>query len=95
MVIFSMAMQVIFNSWLSYASDAYGDNSASAMAACTFSRSLCGAAFPLFMGPILDAASVEIIFTVFASVSVVLSFGSIAFVRYGPLLRQRSRYAKV
>lgn len=94
MVIFSMAMQVIFNSWLSYASDSYGENSASAMASCTFARSIAGAAFPLFMGPALNISSVETIFTILASISVILSFGSIAFVKYGPVLREQSRYAK-
>lgn len=63
------------------------------MSACTFSRSLLGAAFPLFMRPALEASSVQVLFTIFAGISLVLSFGSYAFVRYGAQLRARSRYA--
>lgn len=48
-VIFAFGMQLTFNSWLSYLGDAYGPQSSSAMAASTFTRSLLGAAFPLFM----------------------------------------------
>lgn len=93
MAIFAIGMQVIFNSWLSYAADCYGRNSASAMSACTFSRSLLGAAFPLIMRVALERVSVQILFSIFGGISFLLSFGSYAFVRYGAQLRARSKYA--
>ena len=93
LIIFAFGMQVVFNSWLSYAADSYGASSASAMAACTFSRSLLGAAFPLFMSDVINKTSVQATFTFLGCLSLVLSFGSIAFVRYGHMLRAKSRFA--
>ncbi|PWN91771.1 MFS general substrate transporter [Acaromyces ingoldii] len=93
LIIFAFGMQVVFNSWLSYAADSYGASSASAMAACTFSRSLLGAAFPLFMSDVINKTSVQATFTFLGCLSLILSFGSIAFVRYGHMLRAKSRFA--
>lgn len=93
LVIFAFGMQVVFNSWLSYAADSYGASSASAMAAFTFSRSLLGAAFPLFMTDVLHKTSVQAVFTFLGVLSFFLSFGSIGFVRYGHVLRAKSRFA--
>ncbi|PWN45465.1 MFS general substrate transporter, partial [Ceraceosorus guamensis] len=89
LVIFAFGMQVVFNSWLSYLGDAYAPVAASAMAAATFSRSLLGAAFPLFLRQWMLVWSVQIVFSILGGLSILLSFGGLLFVRYGPRIRAR------
>ncbi|CAO1631306.1 unnamed protein product [Sympodiomycopsis kandeliae] len=92
-VVFSFGIQIVFNSWLSYLADAYGPNSASAMAAATFSRSMLGAAFPLFMKDILKVMTFQGCISMFAAISVPLSICGLLFVKYGAVLRVRSKHA--
>ncbi|KAE8211621.1 hypothetical protein CF327_g4643 [Tilletia walkeri] len=93
LVLFTAGMGIVFNSWLSYLSDAYSTQAASAMAAATFSRSLLGAAFPLFMREMLMGMTIQGTFTFFAGLSVLLSIGGIWFVKKGQVIRERSKYA--
>ncbi|CAD6977894.1 unnamed protein product [Tilletia controversa] len=93
LVVFTAGMSIVFNSWLSYLSDAYSDQAASAMAAATFSRSLLGAAFPLFMREMLLGMTIQWTFTFFSIISIFLSIGGIVFVKKGGAIREKSQYA--
>ncbi|KAE8186194.1 hypothetical protein CF335_g7516 [Tilletia laevis] len=93
LVVFTAGMSIVFNSWLSYLSDAYSNQAASAMAAATFSRSLLGAAFPLFMREMLLGMTIQWTFTFFSIISIFLSIGGIVFVKKGGAIREKSQYA--
>lgn len=93
MAVFAFGMQLTFNSWLSYLGDAYGPNSASAMAAATFSRSMLGAAFPLFMKDLLRGMTLQGAMSMFAGISIPLSVCGLLFVKYGARIRAKSKHA--
>lgn len=93
MVVFAFGMQLTFNSWLSYLGDAYGPNSASAMAAATFSRSMLGAAFPLFMKDLVRGMTLQGTMSMFAGISIPLSLCGVLFVKHGASIRKKSRHA--
>ncbi|KAK0550584.1 hypothetical protein OC846_003599 [Tilletia horrida] len=93
LTVFAAGMGVVFNSWLSYLQDAYSTHTASAMAAATFSRSLLGAAFPLFMREMLLGITIQASFAIFAGISLCLSISGICFVKYGHIIRARSKFA--
>lgn len=93
MVVFAFGMQLTFNSWLSYLGDAYGPNSASAMAAATFSRSMLGAVFPLFMKDLVRAMTLQAGMSMFAGISLPLCVCGLLFVKYGARIRSKSKHA--
>lgn len=74
--------------------DAYGPRAASAMSAATFTRSLIGAAFPLFFRQLLIAITIQATFSIFAGLSLLLSLAGFWFHRNGAAIRARSHYAE-
>ncbi|OCK86379.1 benomyl/methotrexate resistance protein [Lepidopterella palustris CBS 459.81] len=91
---FSVAAFLLFNSVLSYLSDAYPDYAASVFAGNDFMRSSFGAGFPLFAGAMYRNLGVN-------WASSTLAFLSIAFIPipfvlyvYGERLRRMSKHAR-
>lgn len=63
------------------------------MAAATFSRSILGTIFPLFMRQMLIGMTVQGAISLFAAIGIPLSLAGFWFVKKGPQLRENSKYA--
>ncbi|KII83705.1 hypothetical protein PLICRDRAFT_58175 [Plicaturopsis crispa FD-325 SS-3] len=83
----------IFLALLNYIVDAYLFVAASALASNTVLRSLAGAAFPLFATQMYDALGTQWASSLIGFVALALMPIPLVLIRYGPHLRQHSRYA--
>ncbi|KAL4399740.1 transmembrane transporter [Malassezia pachydermatis] len=77
----------------SYLVDCYPKVAASALAAKTLLRSLCGAAVPLFVFQMFHAMHNQWALTLLALVSVLMAPIPFFFFKYGPMMREKSRFA--
>ncbi|KAL4400567.1 transmembrane transporter [Malassezia pachydermatis] len=77
----------------SYLVDCYPKVAASALAAKTLLRSLCGAAVPLFIYQMMHAMHNQWALTLLALVSVLMAPIPFFFYKYGPEMRKKSRFA--
>ncbi|TVY83808.1 putative transporter [Lachnellula suecica] len=83
----------IFLQSLNYLVDAYLMFAASAIAANTFLRSICGAIFPLFSTYMFDGMGVNWAGTLLGCVALLLVPIPIAFIVYGERIRRKSAFA--
>ncbi|KAI9678145.1 MAG: hypothetical protein M1817_006089 [Caeruleum heppii] len=83
----------IFLQSLNYLVDAYLMFAASAIAANTFLRSLCGAGFPLFATYMFNGLGIQWASTLLGCVAVVLVPIPVLFYRYGAVIRKKSKFA--
>ncbi|KII93810.1 hypothetical protein PLICRDRAFT_101527 [Plicaturopsis crispa FD-325 SS-3] len=83
----------IFLALINYIIDAYLFVAASALAANTVCRSLAGAAFPLFATQMYDALGTQWASSLVGFVALLLMPIPFVLKRYGPHLRQHSKYA--
>lgn len=83
----------IFISLTNYIVDAYLIFSASALAANTALRSLCGAVFPLFATYMFNGMGIQWASTLLGSVALVLVPLPIVFLLYGKKIRGKSKFA--
>ncbi|KAI4216394.1 MAG: hypothetical protein LQ351_001404 [Letrouitia transgressa] len=83
----------IFLQSLNYIVDAYLMFAASAIAANTFLRSICGAVFPLFATYMFDGLGVEWAGSLLGFVALALVPIPVAFWKYGARIRQKSKFA--
>ncbi|KAI9734851.1 MAG: hypothetical protein M1834_001930 [Cirrosporium novae-zelandiae] len=83
----------IFLQALNYLVDAYLMFAASAIAANTFLRSLCGAAFPLFATYMFDSLGVQWAGTLLGCIAAALIPIPALFYIYGARIRQKSKFA--
>ncbi|KAF2145738.1 uncharacterized protein K452DRAFT_265037 [Aplosporella prunicola CBS 121167] len=83
----------IFLQALNYLVDAYLMFAASAIAANTFLRSLCGAGFPLFATYMFQGMGVQWAGTLLGCVAAVLVPVPVVFYLYGEKIRQKSNFA--
>ncbi|WFD00939.1 hypothetical protein MYAM1_003695 [Malassezia yamatoensis] len=77
----------------SYIVDCYIKHAASALAAKTLLRSLCGAAVPLFVNQMFHAMHNQWAFTLLALVSVLMGPIPFFFYKFGPSMRAKSQFA--
>ncbi|TFK56979.1 MFS general substrate transporter [Heliocybe sulcata] len=87
------SIQLIFLSLFNYIIDAYLFVAASALAANTVIRSLFGAGFPLFATQMYDTLNPRWASTLLGLISVVMMPIPFVLIKFGPKLRERSRYA--
>jgi hypothetical protein len=83
---------MIFLSLINYTVDAYLFAAASALAASTVSRSIFGAAFPLFARQMFESLNPRWASTVLGLVAAAMIPIPIVLRRYGPYLRSRSKF---
>ncbi|KAK4045997.1 hypothetical protein OIV83_006448 [Microbotryomycetes sp. JL201] len=88
-----VASVLIFRSLQAYLLDTYERFGASALAANVVARSVCGAVYPLFAGPMFRALGVQWACTLLAGVMLLLCPVPWVFERYGARIRQNSRFA--
>ncbi|KAF7306810.1 hypothetical protein MIND_00472700 [Mycena indigotica] len=91
--VMGFAINLIFLSLFNYIIDTYLFVAASALAGSTVVRSLCGAAFPLFATQMYDALGPRWASSLLGFVALIMMPLPFVFVRYGPAIRARSRYA--
>jgi len=84
---------LIFLSLINYTVDAYLFAAASALAASTVTRSIFGAAFPLFARQMFESLNPRWASTILGIVAAVMIPIPIILRRYGPYLRSKSRFA--
>ncbi|OAP55305.1 hypothetical protein AYL99_10278 [Fonsecaea erecta] len=89
----STSILLIFVAYLNYLTDTYLMYTASAMAANTICRSACGAAAPLFTNQMFRSLGVGGGGSLIAGVACLLAPIPFIFYKYGPQIRQRSRFA--
>lgn len=84
---------LVFGCGIVYLVDVYPDLANSALAANTFVRSLCAAAFPLFCKPLYERLGVGWATSVFGVLCVVMVPAPVLFWAYGERMRGWSRFA--
>ncbi|KAF8908597.1 MFS general substrate transporter [Gymnopilus junonius] len=82
----------IFLSMYNYIVDVYLSVAASAVAACTVCRSMAAAAFPLFAGNMYDKLGPQWASSILGFFAVVLIPIPFLLIRYGPVLRRKSKF---
>lgn len=92
-ILTGFGLMSVFLQALNYLVDAYLMFAASAIAANTLLRSLCGAGFPLFSLYMFDGMGIQWASTLLGCVAAVLIPIPIAFYIYGRRLRGRSKFA--
>lgn len=90
----AISFLLISVAYLNYIADCYTSFAASALAANSICRSLCGAATPLFKGYMYNALGVAGGGSLIAGLGCVLVPIPFVFYRYGARIRSRSRFAK-
>lgn len=84
----------IFLGLFNYLVDAYLFIAASALAATTVVRSLVGAGFPLFAGQMFDSLNPRWASTLIGFIAILMMPIPFALKRYGPMLREKSQFAR-
>lgn len=93
LVLFGASIMLIFMSCTQYLTDCYGAQfGASAMAANTLLRYLCGFALPLVMGRMYDALGTQWAAVLLGGVAILLVLIPFGFWRFGERLRSMSKY---
>ncbi|KAK2462832.1 hypothetical protein APHAL10511_005144 [Amanita phalloides] len=92
-IFLGFGISLIFMSFLSYVVDTYLMYSASAFAANTFIRSAAAAAFPLFIVQMFSKLHINWSATLIGLVAVLFAPCPFLFYKYGPWIRQKSRFA--
>ncbi|KAL0951355.1 hypothetical protein HGRIS_008059 [Hohenbuehelia grisea] len=92
-VLMGFSISWIFLPLLTYIIDAYLMAAASALASNTVIRSLAGAGFPLFANQMYKALGTQWASSLLGFIALLLTPIPFVLMRYGPYLRQRSKYA--
>ncbi|KAB8275177.1 major facilitator superfamily domain-containing protein [Aspergillus minisclerotigenes] len=90
---FGFGMVMVFLPVLNYLVDAYTIYAASVIAANASMRSIFGAAFPLFAGPMYNALGIHWASSLIAFLALACVPLPFLFYKYGPAIRSRCRYA--
>jgi len=90
---FGVSIMLLFLSLFNYTIDVYLAETASALSATTIVRSLFGATFPLFASQMYKALNPRWASTLLGCVAILMIPIPALFIRYGPALRERSRFA--
>ncbi|KAJ8514115.1 hypothetical protein ONZ45_g8269 [Pleurotus djamor] len=90
--LFGVAMILLYVSANSYIIDSYSHVAASALAAKTFLRSICGAMIPLFVNQMFHGMGFQYAGLLLALVSVAIMPIPFIFYKYGARIRANSRY---
>ncbi|KAK0652851.1 major facilitator superfamily domain-containing protein [Cercophora newfieldiana] len=93
MLPYGSAYLLIFVAMINYIADAYVVYSASALAACSMTRSIAGALIPLATDKMLDSLGVAWSCTVLAIISAGLGVVPFLFIAYGEKIRAASRFS--
>lgn len=86
-----LGTQLIFIGLLNYIADAYVVYAASAFAASSCSRSVFGASLPLVVSKMYDSLDVAWATSTLGFASLIMAIVPFALIRYGPILRERSK----
>ncbi|KAF8980584.1 MFS polyamine transporter [Cyathus striatus] len=92
-IVIGCSISLIFMSFLSYIVDTYLMFSASAFAANTVIRSAVAAAFPLFTVQMFTGMGVNWACTLIGLVALLFAPSPFLFYKYGPIIRQKSKFA--
>ena len=87
---FGLGVQLIFNALLNYLTDAYKVYAASALAASTFSRSICAALLSIAVNRMYSTLGIAWATSLLGFVSVIMAVIPFLFIRYGSVIRSRS-----
>lgn len=87
---FGLGFVLIFMALLNYLTDAYEIFAASAMAAASCCRSLFGAVLPFSAGPLYRNLGIAWASSLLGFLSMAMCVIPFAFIRFGPVIRQRS-----
>ncbi|KAK0636397.1 major facilitator superfamily domain-containing protein [Bombardia bombarda] len=90
---YGFAYNMIFTSMINYVTDAYDIYAASALAACSMTRSIAGALIPLAIDDMLASLGIGWSCTVLALISAGLSFVPFGFIAFGEKIRSRSSFS--
>ena len=93
--VLSTGLYLIFVAHLNYLLDVYKDVAASAIAANTVARSLCGAAAPLYTRQMFYALGIGGGGSLIGGFAVLLAIGPFVFLRYGSWLRSHSKHTRI
>ncbi|PKY00706.1 MFS multidrug transporter [Aspergillus campestris IBT 28561] len=94
LVLLGFALNEFLTVMLGYLADSYLCYAASGLAAVALLRGVFSAVFPLFAGHMFSSLGANVATSVLASLATVYCFIPPLFVRYGPQIRARSRFAK-
>ncbi|KAI5782957.1 major facilitator superfamily domain-containing protein, partial [Pyronema domesticum] len=89
---FGFGFSTLFICFLNYVTDFYEIYAASALAACSMSRSLFGASFPLFAKHMYNGLGVAWASSLLGFVALLMCASPFAFMRYGDWVRQKSQF---
>ena len=90
---FGIGFLLIFMALINYLADAYGIYAASAMAAASTTRSVCGAVLPLATKPMYDKLGIHWATSLLGFLSVGAALIPWFFIKYGGSIRSRSQFA--
>ncbi|PPJ58096.1 hypothetical protein CBER1_05310 [Cercospora berteroae] len=76
-----------------YVTDSYGDYAASAVSALSTTRTIAAAVFPLFAHQMFAGLGTNIAVTILAAVATLFAFTPVLFLKYGRMLRHKSKSA--
>jgi hypothetical protein len=91
---FGLGFLLIFMALINYLADAYDIYSASALAATSTTRSIFGAVLPLAAEPMYRRLGIHWATTLLAFASTAMILIPIAFIKFGPYLREHSKFSK-
>lgn len=91
----ALGLNIIFNQCINILVDTYGIYAASAVAANTFLRSILAAGFPLLAKPIFNRLRVGSAMSIFGRVATLMIVVPCGFMKYGAVLRKRSKFAQL
>lgn len=84
---------VIFQQCLNFLADAYGPFAASAVSANTVLRSVLACAMPIAAQPMFEGLGVALASSLLGGISCLALPLPLLFMKYGPALRQKSKFA--
>ncbi|CAO1621145.1 unnamed protein product [Sympodiomycopsis kandeliae] len=91
---FGIGVMIIYMSAVSFVTDSYSTDGASALAGVSLVRSLMGAGFPVFARQMYNNLGYQYAGLLIALLAVVLSFMAPVFYMHGPQIRARSPHAR-
>ena len=91
---FGVGFLLLFMALMNYMADAYGVYSASALAAASCSRSICGAVLPLATGAMYERLGVRWATSLLGFLSVGMAVVPWVFIWCGERIRARSKFAR-
>ena len=91
---FGMGLLLIFMALINYLADAYEIYAASALAAASCTRSICGAVLPLAASPMYARLGVHWATSLLGFASLTMALVPFCFIKWGDYLRKNSKFSR-